>query len=199
MQRLLPALCAVALVAGCATTPVSHETLAAPAQEELLRALPGFRFDGRAAVPRLGSATLSWRQRAADSRLRLGNPLGPGSMTLAYTPATLRVTSSRGDEFEGAAAEQFLSDQLGFVPPFEALRYWVLGLAAPGEPPVGQVTDTTGRITEMTQLDWRIRYDRWTGMATPAGEVRLPLRMTATRADLRLTVVVDRWKLQAAD
>ena len=70
---------------------------------------------------------------------------------------------------------------------------------APGESPVGQVMDTAGRISEMTQLDWRIRYDRWTGMATPAGEVRLPLRMIATRDELRLTVVVDQWKLRAAD
>lgn len=200
LRQLLLAWCAMLLLAGCATPRLSREPLSALAQEELLRNLPGFRFDGRAAVPQIGSPKLSWRQSGEESQLRLGSPLvGAGNLTLVYSPATLRVASSRGDEFEGADAARFLNEQLGFMPPFEALRYWVLGLAAPGESPSGRLTDSTGRITEMMQLGWRVRYDRWTGIATPDGEVRLPARMSATRADLRLTVVVDSWKLQLVD
>jgi outer membrane lipoprotein LolB len=203
MRRLLTACCGALLLAGCATPRVSHEPLAAPEQEALLRNLTGFQFEGRVGVRAAGesppAATLSWRQRGAESQLRLGGPLGAGSQMLVYSQASLRVTTSQGEVFEGAEAVQNLSSQLGFMPPFEALRHWVLGLAAPGEPPAAQMTDATGRIIEMTQLDWHIRYDRWTRMATRAGEVRLPQRLIATRADLRLTVVVDRWKLPAVD
>ena len=48
----------------------------------------------------------------------------------------------------------------GFVPPFEALRYWVLGLAAPGEPPVDVQAGADGQVTQLTQQGWKIRYDR---------------------------------------
>jgi outer membrane lipoprotein LolB len=199
MGRLFAAACCL-LLAGCATTRVSHAPLTAAAQEALLRDLPGFRLEGRVGV-RVGEeafkASVSWRQIAAESRLRLSSPLGVGGMTLVYGPQTLHVTTSRGEELEGAEAEQALSAQLGFVPPFAALRYWMLGLAAPGEAPAGQATDIDGRTVDMTQLHWRIRYDRWTDVATPAGMVRLPQHLIATRADLSLTLVVDRWKPQA--
>ena len=202
LRRLLPACCGALLLAGCVTTRVSHELLAVPAQEALLRGLAGFRLNGRAAV-RAGdegfNATLSWQQRLARSEVRLSGPVGAGGVTLDYGPGSLSVTTSRGEQLKDDQAEQQVSGQLGFVPPFDALRYWVLGLTAPGEPAMEVVTGGTGRIAEMTQQGWHIRYDRWTEQATPAGAVRLPQRLTATRDDLRLRLVVDRWKLRVTD
>lgn len=194
--------CGLLLLAGCATAPVPREPLSAPEQEALLRGLAGFQLEGRAFV-QVGNdgsnATLSWHQRADESQLRLSGPLGAGSLLLVYSPQALRVTTSHGEVLRDDEAEQALSAQLGFIPPFEALRYWVLGLTAPGETPVEQATDSTGRIADMTQQQWRIHYDRWADVATRAGMARLPQRLTATRADLRLRLFVDRWKLQAAD
>ncbi len=164
--------------------------------------LPGYQFDGRAAV-RVGedgsTPSLSWRQQAAESRLRLTSPIGTGGLILRYSPDSLRITSSRGEEYSGDEAAAILSDQLGFVPPFDALRYWVLGLVAPGEAPTDRQTNAAGRVAEMTQLGWHIRYERWTALATRTGEVQLPQLLTATHAEVRLKLVVNRWKLQAAD
>ena len=50
VRRLACRCCGALLLAGCATTRLSHEPLAAAAQEALLQELPGFRLDGRAAV-----------------------------------------------------------------------------------------------------------------------------------------------------
>ncbi len=202
MRRALTALCSVVLLAGCVTAPVSYEPLGVSAQEELLRGLGNFRLDGRASVQAGDEAfnpSLSWRQKAAESQLKLSGPLGAGSMALVYSPQSLRVTTSRGEKLENAEAEQALAAQLGFLPPFGALRYWVLGIVAPGDPPTGQVSDAAGRLTEITQQGWRIQYDRWTQVATRDGSVSLPQRLTATRANLRLRLFVDRWKLQASD
>lgn len=203
MRRFWPAACAVLLLAGCATTPLSREPLSASAQEALLRDLPGFRFEGRAGA-RVGEEgfnvpSLSWRQQAAETRLQLSGPLAVGGVTLQYSPGTLQVTNGRGEEFSGDEAAAILGAQLGFVPPFEALRYWVLGLAAPGESPTHQQTNAHGRNAEFTQRGWHIRYERWTAIATRAGEVQVPQRLTATRDDLRLRLVVDRWNLRASD
>lgn len=194
------ALCGALLLAGCATTRLSHEPLSAAAQEALLLDLPGYRFDGRAAI-RVGedgsTPSISWRQQAAESLLRLTGPFGTGGLTLRFSPGGLHIADGHGEEYSGDEAAAVLFDQLGFVPPFEALRYWVLGLVAPGEPPTDQQANAAGRLAELTQLGWHIRFERWTSLATPTGKVQVPELLTATRADLRLRLIVNRWQLQA--
>lgn len=185
-------------LAGCATTTAPRVPLSPEAQAQLLRGLAGFELSGRAAVA-AGTegfnASVSWRQAGEGGTLRLSGPVGAGSISLSYAPGTLRVTGSRGEELEGADAEAAIEKQLGFLPPFESLRYWVLGLPAPGEPPSSLLEDDAGRPAELAQQQWRIRYDAWTGVRTREGLAQLPQRMTATREDLRLRLVVDRWKL----
>ena len=204
MMRLFwPAACGVFLLAGCATTRQSHLPLSVSEQQALLQQLPGFRFEGRAGA-RAGEEgfnvpNLSWRQNAAESSVRLSGLLGAGGLTLLFSPQSLQVTTSLGDEYAGDEAASILSAELGFVPPFAALRYWVVGLDAPGEIPVDLQTDADGRLIQMTQQGWQIRYDRRVGVATRYGEIQLPQRLIATRGDWRLVLVVDRWKLQAAD
>jgi outer membrane lipoprotein LolB len=194
-------LCGLLWLAGCATTRVSREPLSSAAQETMLRGLGGFRLEGTASVQAGEEAvqpTVSWRQRGTESRFRFSGALGMG-LVLEYGPQTLHLTSSRGEDLRGPEAEQALSAQLGFVPPFEALRFWVLGLPAPGEPPLEQSVDDAGRINAMTQQQWHIRYERWTDVATRTGMARLPKRLVATRADLRLVLAVRRWDLTAGD
>jgi outer membrane lipoprotein LolB len=186
------------LMAGCVTPPAPRTLLSPEAQTRLLQMLPGFTLQGRAAVTAAGegfNATLFWRQQGTDTALKLGGPIGAGSLTLQFEPGTLRLTTSRGEVLDGTAAEDALVGQLGFLPPFEALRYWVLGLPAPGEAPASVVEAAPGRIAELTQQQWLIRYERWMQVATREGMAQLPQRLTATRADLRLRVVVDRWRL----
>lgn len=198
MRRTLLWCCGLLLLAGCATTRVSQVPLGVPEQEALLRELPGFRMQGRSAITageeRLQPA-LDWRQRDAESRLKLSGPLGAGAVTLTYSPQRLLVTGGGGEELRDAEARQVLIEQFGFEPPFDALRYWLLGLAAPGESPTSQVLGENGRLANMTQLQWRIQYERWADVATPSGVVQLPRRFTATRADLKLSVFVERWTL----
>lgn len=200
MRRLI-VLGLVVLVAGCATSRGTRSPLPASTQQELLQHLEGFRFNGRASV-RGGSAdfvapSLVWQQKDATSQVRLSGPLGGGSLQLEYSPASLRVTTSRGDEAHGDDAAQFIAAQLGFMPPFEALRYWVLGLAAPGSPTDDLSLDSTGRIARLVQLGWRIEFVRWAHVALRPGDVLVPQKLVATNGELKLTVIVDRWKLGA--
>jgi outer membrane lipoprotein LolB len=203
MRRCWFAVCGALLLAACATPRLSHKPLQAFEQEALLRGLSGFGLEGRAAA-RAGdegwpSATLSWIQQAGESRLRFSGPLGTGGLTMVFAPGSLLVSNSDGASYRDGEAEEILSSQLGFVPPFEALRYWVLGLPAPGEGPTDRHGDARGRLAEITQRGWRIRYERWTGVATRAGEVQLPQLLVATHEDLRLSLVVNRWKLPDAE
>jgi outer membrane lipoprotein LolB len=200
MRRLIVLGMAIVLT-GCATTHDSRAVLAASAEQEVLQQLAGFRFVGRTSV-RGGTAdfvapSLVWRQQGGASDVQIAGPLGGGRLELHYSPTELRVATSRGDEATGTRAEQFIVEQLGFLPPFEALRYWVLGLAAPGSPSSDVSFDSTGRIARMVQLGWTLEFTRWTVVSLPAGGVRVPQRLVATDGQLKLTVIVDRWTLGA--
>lgn len=202
MRRTLAGACIALLLAGCATPRLSRQPLSVADQQALLMALPGFELEGRTGG-RAGdegfNGQLSWRQQAADARIHVSGPLGAGGLTLAFTPQSLRVTSSRGDEYAGDEARAVIATQLGFVPPFESLRYWVLGLAAPGEPVTEVELAADGQFTRFVQQGWLVSYDRRIGVPTQVGEVKLPKKLSATRADLRLQVVVESWKLRVAD
>jgi outer membrane lipoprotein LolB len=196
-----PCLCAAMLLfAGCATQRVRRpeSALTAQAQQQVLAAIAGFSLDGRVAVAAGGqgfNATVSWRQVADAARVKLSGPLGAGSLELAVQPGSLQVTTSRGEVLRDDSAAAALTQQLGFVPPLDSLRYWILGLPAPGDSPEEFTRDVAGLPLLLRQQQWQIQYDRFTPVRTGAGVAQLPARLTATRAGLRLRVVVDRWKI----
>lgn len=198
---ILAAIALIVLLAGCATTRGPPLTLLpVEEQETLLQSLPAFSMDGRAAV-RVGDEgppafSVYWRQQGDETLLRFSGPFGAGGLAVTWRPGLLRLASGGGEQYENAEAEAVLMRELGFVPPFEALRYWMLGLPAPGEVPAQQSAPSgEGRRGELVQQGWHISYDRWMNVAANAGGVQVPRRLTATRDDLWLRVTVEEWKL----
>lgn len=198
-RRIVAVLAGCGLLAGCASAPRPAGPLLPPAtQATLLGGLSAFGLDGRVNVVAGGqgdNAGFSWRQTADRSSVRLSAPLGAGSLTVEYAPDSLRVTTSRGEELRDAAAADVIERELGFVPPFASLRYWMLGLAAPGAVATGELFDEAGRVLERHQHGWHILYERWMDHGARAGTLRLPQRITATHESLRLRVFVERWNL----
>lgn len=195
----VPAIASALLAAGCATLAPPGDPLPPDEQVERLGALDTFTLTGRTAVSANGegfNASLTWTQSGTESRVRLSGPVG-GSLTLTWRPDFLQVVSSRGETLRDDDAQAAIIQQLGFVPPFEALRYWVLGVAAPGEAPTTRVAGANGRVAELEQQQWRLAFERWSAVGTSAGTLLLPQRLTATRDGVRLRVVIDRWKLDA--
>lgn len=188
------------MLTACATTPAPRTMLPPEAQLELLRGLPEFSLNGRVVI-RSGTqggepASMAWQQVGEQTTVRLSGPLGMGSLTVSWRPGALRLTGGKGEDFVDAEAEQVLVEQLGFMPPFEALRFWVMGLPAPGELPTQHSVADSGRTSELVQQGWQIRYDeRWMSVAAGESGVELPRLLTVTRDDLRLRLVVEKWKL----
>jgi outer membrane lipoprotein LolB len=190
----------VLALAGCVTTPRLPEVPLDPAQQRaVLRDLAQFSLAGRVGVvtpDAMGfNASMDWRQQRDDTKLKLSGPLGAGSLHVAYSPAQLRVTS-RGDTLVNVDAEQMLVRELGFMPPFDALRYWIRGLAAPGTEAAVETLDAAGVLQQLEQQGWLILFERRVAVNTAAGTVQLPARLTATRDGLRLRLVVDRWRIK---
>jgi outer membrane lipoprotein LolB len=198
-QRILlrAAIVGALLLAACAITPPAPvRDLTATEQQTVLRELPGYTLDGRVAV-RSGDqgwqASVHWLQRGDVSEVRLSGPFGAGALRLRLQGGELQLTDSRGHKLQGEQATRALNEQLGFMPPLESLRYWLLALpdAATAEPAA-----TVSTPAELAQRDWQLRYEDYRSEATLQGNVRVPRKLTATREAIRLRLVVDRWRLR---
>jgi outer membrane lipoprotein LolB len=197
MQRrfssfLLAVLCVV--VAGCAGTPKTNQAgTAIPAD---LKDLDRWQARGRLGVSgpeNGGSGSFEWRQRGDHADVEIRGPIGIGGVHLEMrgsggTP-DLTLQTSDGRKLESDAAWSELQARLGAAVPAGNLRFWMLGLAAPGEHQWHEANEN-GVVT-LEQGGWRIDYQRY----SDEPGARVPMRMTATSGDARVRIVVDRWQL----
>jgi outer membrane lipoprotein LolB len=199
-MRAVLVLLAALVLAGCVTAPPRP---AAPAGWESrrlqLQAVNRFSLDGRiaAAVGQEGfNASLTWAQRGGHSELTLRAPLGFGSAQVTRDGADIRLRSSRGQNLSGDLAREELAHRLGFEPPLDSLRYWVLGVPDPSRPSVETLGENQG-LAAVEQDGWRVEYTEYKAFGAAALDALLPRRLTLTRAGIRLRLVVDHWTLAA--
>jgi outer membrane lipoprotein LolB len=204
---------ATLLLGACVTAPprsVAPPTVATipwPQRLARLRSIRDFQLSGRIAASHANegfSAGVRWRQRSGAADLQLVGPLGFGAAHIELTGQQLRVTTGKGVTLDGAAAEAQLAATLGFPPPLSSLRYWVLGASDPASS-AEQTLDARQRVVHLQQDGWRIDYDgyttvQWLGPTpeqrpTTAQQLWLPRRLTVTRGDLRLKLVINAWQL----
>ncbi|WP_246038858.1 lipoprotein insertase outer membrane protein LolB [Peristeroidobacter soli] len=190
-----PALAAIFLLAaGCATTPTGPAPgTAIPAD---LKDLDRWQARGRLGVSgpdNGGSGSFEWSQRGDVSNVDIRGPIGIGGVHLEMRGAggnpNLVLQTSDGLKLESDAAWDELQNRLGTSVPAGNLRYWMLGIAAPGEHQWHE--ENQNGVTTLEQAGWRIDYQRF---STEPG-ARVPMRITATSGDARVRIVVDRWQL----
>lgn len=185
----MPALLVTLALAGCQTRPVVPDDLHFDDPEALqqwdLRARMGYR-----STQESGSATLDWTQRRDEGQIRFSGPMGLGGARLDWDPR--QATLDTGREQVTATTPAELAWRLtGLWLPVDALHYWVRGLPWPDAR--GQARhDDDGRLKELQQLGWVLRFDRY---ETVAG-LALPHRIRATHGDDRFTLIVHDWRPQ---
>ncbi len=188
---------ALALLAGCRTAPpvaVAGPGPDAPWPEQraALEKLDRYGLNGRVAVAANGqgfSASLRYQQLPRRSDLALDGPLGIGGLRVMLDGETLEIATSRGEKLDGADARAELERRLGFTLPLSELRWWLLGIPAPGDSSVDQ-DGGSGEIRGFTQGGWRVSIDtRAAGLG-----FSLPRRLTAEREGARLKLLVEQWR-----
>jgi len=187
----LVALVAALVLAGCAVNrPAPPRQGVEWAQREtLLQQASAWALDGRTAVA-VGTqgwqATLDWRQANGVSEVHLSGPFGAGAMLIKLGPDGVSVNGA-----PPAANEQAqLEAKLGFAPPLAELRYWLLGVPAPGEPVEHLERNALDRAVALDQAGWSVHYERYEGV----GEDSLPALIRLERDTVRVRVAVDRWE-----
>ena len=194
---LLAVLCGAALLAGCRTAPpVALPGPGADApwaqQRSVLEGLDRYELDGRVAVAANDqgfSASMRYAQQPKRSDLALDGPLGIGGLRIGLEGVALKISTSRGDQLDGVAARAELERRLGFALPLAELRWWLLGIPAPGEVQLEQDAGS-GEIRGFSQNGWRVSINT----RAPGLGFALPQRLTAEREGARLKLLVERWR-----
>jgi outer membrane lipoprotein LolB len=192
--RRVTGVCAVLVLAGCATVPRPSAIVEPWAQRlAALQAMDQFELDGRVAASdgiSGFSAGLRWRQRADQASIDLTAPLGVAAAHIEQSDASLQLRTSQGDLYDGDAASAQLADTLGFDPPMRSLRYWVRGASDPSLP-AEQSLDAEQRLSHLEQDGWQVDYPEYMRVQ----QLWLPQRLTVTRGALRLRLVINTWRL----
>ena len=187
MSRLCWAAVVALALAGCAAPPRAPEGVTRPDAA----VLDQWSASGRMAIAAGtdgGSGSFDWVQDGTTSRLDLRGPLGAGAVRLVVTPGTLSLADGSGRVLDADVARADLQARLGADLPWDHLRYWLLGVPAPGvEATVLDQDAAPWRFIE--QAGWRLAYDSF----DVVGGLNLPKRLTAERGAVRVRVVVDTW------
>jgi outer membrane lipoprotein LolB len=162
-----------------------------PEQRAALEILDRYSLNGRVAVAAQGqgfSASLRYHQQPQGSNLALDGPLGIGGLRVDFAGDEIAIATSRGEKLDGQAARDELERRLGFQLPLTELRWWLLGIPAPGEFTLNQ--GASGEIRDFTQQGWRVSINsRSAGLG-----FALPQRLTAEREGARLKLLVENWQ-----
>lgn len=183
------------LLCACATLPPRPAGAPLPWTQRLaaLQAIGQFDLQGRlaAATGTEGfSAGLRWHQQDDHASIDLSAPLGFGAAHIEQSTADLKLTTSKGQVLDSAAASDELRATLGFEPPLASLRFWILGASDPKTRALESL-DTEQRLAHLEQDGWQVDYADYVLVQ----QQWLPRRLSVTRGELRLRVVIDHWQL----
>ncbi len=192
--RLVAIASLLAFVAGCAT----QQGLDLPELSDwerraaVLGQIDEFDFRGRIAVDAGDdgfNGKLTWAQKEQAFRATVSGPLGIGTVLIEGDENLVEVTDKDGVRTVLEDVEPDLYYRYGWTIPVESLRYWALGIPDPRVPSETSFGDG-GELSEIRQRGWIVAVSRY---REAGGGQPMPRRLTASNADTRVRLVIDRW------
>lgn len=177
------------VLAGCAGVPSQTGTSLPQDLQELqywqARGRLGVSGEGQG-----GSGSFAWEQLRDRADVQIRGPIGIGSVRLQMSGSPdsphLRLETADGQVFEANTAWQELESRLGAPVPAGKLRYWMLGVPAPGG--YQWLEERADGAAVLEQDGWRIEY-RFSDEISS----RLPTRINAANGNARVRILIDRW------
>ncbi len=181
---------------GCASTPEPADlelidnswTL----RRDALMQLQNWELDGRVGITvehQAWQASLVWIQRGENFLLDVAGPLNQGRLMVSGGPNGVRAERHDGRVVNATDVEALLRSELGWTLPVAGLRYWVKGVPNPRESTESIALDELGRLAELNQGGWRIRYPSY----IESEDVDLPHKIRLDSGDVSVRMVVDQW------
>jgi len=184
----------LSLLAGCATLPPPAAQDDWTARRDALQALGAWVLDGRigvAAGEEGFQGGLRWEQAGESADIAVSGPMGAQGLSIRVEGSRAVVVVD-GKPLADADSERLLARWFGTgrTLPVAEMRYWVVGVPAPGVPAEETLGDDQ-RLASLAQSGWQVRYDRYEAV----GSIALPARMEMATEGLRLRVIASDWEL----
>lgn len=196
MSRLLLLFAVLTLAAGCAVQPpqpVSDPAAVWASHQQRLARIDSWHLNGRLAIVTADEGWqtfIDWRQQGDSYTIRISGPFGQGAVSLEGNRDGVLLTDENGQREFAHDPEWLLWDRYGWRVPVASLRYWVLGLPAPGENIY--TLDPYGHLGELEESIWKVKFRSYT---ESAGQV-LPEKLNASNHQARIKLVVSDWQIQ---
>lgn len=167
--------------------------------QQVLRGIENWQVQGKLGI-RLpgdsGSLYFNWLQHPEAFAIHLSGPLGQGASWIrggSPTNNTQQVSLERGQQPPVYAdnLETLMHSTLGWSLPVSELYYWVRGIPAPNTPIELLTRDEEGRLANLQQQGWKLRFERYKMIESWS----LPGKLIAEREPLKLTFIIKNWKL----
>ncbi len=184
------ALVAASSMGACTTLQTTPSAQSAtPADEKILAQT--FSLNGRISVrvgDKLDSGQIQWRRTLDWERIGLYSPLGSQVAELLVDKRANIVTLRQGTETSTAASiSELTQSMLGAPIDLDLLNAWVQG--------VGLIENQATDVTLANGDKWRVTAERF-NVAGAGGNYRFASRVTATRGDVMVRLVIDEWTPQ---
>lgn len=190
---------AVITLSACATRPVATIQEQVPSWQERQQALAqlgSWSFKGRLAVKDKvqdsWSASLRWQQDGDSFDIHLSGAFGRGAARLFGHEGYAVIETAQQAALTATSAELLMQEQLGWSVPVQGLKHWLIGSPEPGMIERHSI-DAFGRLSELEQSGWQIRYRSYTEVKG----IELPRKLELENPRMRVRLVIDAWHINS--
>ena len=190
----LALICAISLLSGCASRPVTQlpELTDWQVRQEVLGAVSDWEFSGRIAVSAGEegfNGKLRWAQKDDNFQATVSGPLGIGTVRIEGDGESAVLTDKEGVRTELQNVEQELLYRYGWTIPVKSLRYWALGIPDPMSDAQTELNEDH-QLARLEQGDWVLSISSY----KVNGGQSMPNRLSVSKFETRVRIVIDKWK-----
>ena len=187
----------ITILFGCETTSqLPLHSVEYTAHQQKLSTLTQFRVSGKLGYidpNQRQSLNFTWDQSPQSSQLRLSTFLGKTVLNLTMDDQGASVTDMDGNRYFDPNADQLFYQLTGMRLPIVYMRDWIKGqptqadhFAVSGNGTLSSLSQTRGDQT------WTMDYLNY----NDEQELILPNKMTLSRQQIKLNIVINRWNLK---
>ncbi|ALG67508.1 lipoprotein insertase outer membrane protein LolB [Beggiatoa leptomitoformis] len=199
--RYLFILLSLSLLANCAAPslkpPNATQLALWQTHQATLTPINSWRITGRIAIQTDNdnwTANTYWHQNKAEYQLRFNTPTGQGALLLQGDAQQVTLRTAENETYTAQNPDELMEEVTHLPIPVTSLHDWIRGLPSTALVANEYELDEAGRLYQLRQTDWTIRYERYEVFEG----VTLPSKMTLTNNQFTVKIVISQWVLQKA-
>tara|TARA_R110002110_G_scaffold121431_1_gene297147 strand:- start:4605 stop:5153 length:549 start_codon:yes stop_codon:yes gene_type:complete len=160
--------------------------------EKQLKNIHQWKMEGRIAATHGqegGNASFVWNQMGDSYQIRFFGPFGAGSIYVTGSPNQVSVVDGNGKHHQARTPEELMQKVAGWQLPISGIRYWILGLPNPAATISGRLLNQKGHLSQLTQLNWIVNYDRYNLNKSPG----IPAKIQMHNQNYKVKLIIKDW------